>query len=100
MFSFGELYWVMLEWVLDDPAVPPPRFLPFLRSMCRIDWESFARGTLLGNVGVGVQCPACAFSPRSLPFHSRSLPLIGLMDGVCWVFGLTPPAFPPFFLAL
>ena len=73
MFSFGELYWVMLEWVLDDPAVPPPPFLPSLRSMCRIDWESLARGTLLGNVGVGVQWPACAPSPRALPLHSRSL---------------------------
>jgi hypothetical protein len=28
----GELYWVMLEWVLDDPAVPPPPFLPSLAS--------------------------------------------------------------------
>jgi hypothetical protein len=69
----GELYWVMLEWVLNDPAGPLPPFLPCLRSMCRIDWEFLGRGTLLGNVGVGVQCPACAFSPRSLPFHSRSL---------------------------
>ena len=70
---FGELYWVMLEWVLNDLAGPLPPFLPCLRSMCRIDWEFLGRGTLLGNVGVGVQCPACAFSPRSLPFHPRSL---------------------------
>jgi hypothetical protein len=69
----GELYWVMLEWVLNDPAVPLLPFLPCIRSMCRIDWGFLARGTLLGNVGVGVQWPACALSPRSLPFHSRSL---------------------------
>ena len=50
----GELYWVMLEWVLNDPAVPLPPFLPCIRSMCRIDWGFLARGTLLSNVGVGV----------------------------------------------